>query len=204
MNRRDILKYTAYATGFAVTGSLASALLSGCKADPTASTTGYQPSFFTETEYTTIAEMSETMLPATQTPGAKELGVPEFIDLLLTDFTDTEDQQRWRKGIGEFMAEAEKATGKAFNDLGAEEKLAYLNQVDVAAKATGEAIDKEPLTSDEKNDRFPFFLLFKSAAIAGYFSSEKIGMEVLAYDPVPGQYAGCIPLTENGGKSWSL
>lgn len=203
MKRRDILKYTAYATGFAVTGSLASALLSGCKAEPP-STTAYQPAFFTEAEYATIAEMSETMLPPTQTPGAKELGVPEFIDLLLKDFTDSEDQERWRSGIRQFMANVEQEYGKAFNDLSAEEKLAYLNQVDAAAKTAGETVDQELLTVEEKNDRFPFFLLFKSAAIAGYFSSEKIGTEVLAYDPVPGQYAGCIPLEENGGVSWSL
>ncbi len=202
MKRRDVLKYTAYATGFAVSGALSSALLSGCKAEPT--TGGFTPSFLSEEEYLTIAEMAETMLPATATPGAKELGVPEFIDLVLGTYTSAGDQERFQTGLAGFMADVQAEHGKAYTALSAEEKLAHLNKVDAEAKAEGERIDLMPITSDEKDDLFPFLLTFKGIALGGYFSSEFIGTEILAYDPVPGAYMGCIPLEENGGKAWSL
>jgi hypothetical protein len=205
MDRRDVLKYTALLTGYAVSAPLASALLSGCRAEP--DTGGYTPTFFTTEEYATIAEMSETMLPPTSTPGAKEVGVPQFIDLILTDYAKAQDQERWRSGLREFMAGAEEAQGKAFHRLSAADKLAYLNEVDAAAKAEAEALEGTPPEFDEEGmpiDRYPFFLRFKSAAIGAYFSSEKIGTEVLAYDPVPGQDLGCIPLEDNGGVTWSL
>jgi hypothetical protein len=40
--------------------------------------------------------------------------------------------------------------------------------------------------------------------IFGYYSSEKVGKEVLNYDPIPGGFDPCVPLDELGGKSWSL
>ncbi|MCB0639428.1 MAG: gluconate 2-dehydrogenase subunit 3 family protein [Lewinella sp.] len=205
MDRRDVLKYTALLTGYAVTAPLASALLSGCQAEP--DTGGYAPKFFTNEEYATIAEMAETMLPPTKTPGAKELGVPQFIDLMMTDYSKPEDQERWRAGLQGYMQAAEENKGKAFTRLGADDKLAYLNEVDAAAKTEAEALDGTPPELDDEGmpiDRYPFFLRFKSAAVGAYFSSEKIGTEVLAYDPVPGQYSGCMPLEDNGGVSWSL
>lgn len=204
MQRRDVLKYTAYLTGYAVSAPLVSAILGGCQAEPAGAALPYSPKFFSATEFATISEMAETMLPATDTPGAKEVGVPAFIDLMLADYTEAEDQERWRKGLRQLMDEVETQHGKPFTGLGAEERLAYLNALDAAAKAEAEAVDQAPLTADEKADRYPFFLLFKGAAIGGYFSSAPIGTEVLAYDPVPGQYAGCIPLSANGGVNWSL
>jgi hypothetical protein len=42
-------------------------------------------------------------------------------------------------------------------------------------------------------------------SIWAYKTSQKIGEEVLAYDPIPGKLQGCISLEEaTGGKVWSL
>ncbi len=40
-------------------------------------------------------------------------------------------------------------------------------------------------------------------AIWAYFTSEEIGENVLSYDPIPGKYEPCKPLSEVGNK-WSL
>jgi len=37
----------------------------------------------------------------------------------------------------------------------------------------------------------------------GYYTSEKVGEEILSYDPVPGVFQGCIPLSDVG-NAWSL
>ena len=49
----------------------------------------------------------------------------------------------------------------------------------------------------------PFFYLLKSTTLLGFFTSEVGATEVLNYDPVPGNYDGCIPLESVGGKTWA-
>jgi hypothetical protein len=49
---------------------------------------------------------------------------------------------------------------------------------------------------------FPFYRMMKELALLGYFHSEKIGMEYLAYDPIPGPYQGCIDYGDVG-KVWT-
>ncbi len=58
--------------------------------------------------------------------------------------------------------------------------------------------------TDGEQEPVGFYRQLKSMALWGYFSSEEIGMKHLNYDPIPGEYRGCIPLDEVGGKNWSL
>jgi hypothetical protein len=48
-----------------------------------------------------------------------------------------------------------------------------------------------------------FFHQIRELTLVGYFTSEPIGKEVLHYDPIPGRFQGCIPLSEVGNKSWT-
>ena len=69
---------------------------------------------------------------------------------------------------------------------------------------------KADTASDENftdNDKLVMATLIglRSITIWGFKTSEEIGEKVLAYDPVPGVYNGCISLKEaTGGKAWSL
>lgn len=205
MTRREILKYTAIATGYAVSGSVLSALLAGCKAEPTV--VPYKPVFFSAEEYALLEALSETTLPATDTPGAKEVGVAGFIDQTIGVIYKPSSQALFRKRLAALAADCQSKAGKAFGELSPEEQLKYLNGVDLAAKAEAEALETLPPTTDEDEAeaRWPFWLGCKELIFVGYFSSQKIGTEVLAYDPVPGMYNGCMPLAEaTGGKVWAL
>ncbi len=202
MVRRDVLKYTAYLTGYAVTAPLTSAILSGCKPEPTAPS--FVPSFFTAEEYPAVSQMAEMMLPKTATPGASELGIPQFVDLVLAKFTEVKDQQRLQTGLSSWLDAIATKEGKGYAAMDAEDQLRLLNELDATAKATAEELDDLDLSKEEKEDRTPWWLDLKSVMIGGYFSSEHMGTEVLAYDPVPGAYLGCIPVSDTGGKNWSL
>lgn len=56
--------------------------------------------------------------------------------------------------------------------------------------------DLESFERNRLNNTYPFFLRFKQMTLAGYFSSKVVGEEVTNYEPVPGVYKGCIPLSE--------
>jgi hypothetical protein len=209
MNRRALLKYTAYLTGYAVAAPLSSAIFSGCKAE--APTTPFIPAFFTDDEYQHLSAMINTMLPPTATPGAVALGVPQFVDLVLSVYSEAEDKDKVREGLGTWSADVKQQSGKPYYELSPAEQLSLLNQLDAAARERADAItaaDQQYIqqyqnNNVEKDEESPWWLMLKEIAIGGYYSSEKIGTEVLAYDPVPGPYQGCIPL-EEVGNAWSL
>jgi hypothetical protein len=57
----------------------------------------------------------------------------------------------------------------------------------------------------EKSDQFVetyFVTNVVDSTFWSYFSSELVGETVMAYDPIPVKYEGCIPYTP-GQKSWS-
>ena len=58
----------------------------------------------------------------------------------------------------------------------------------------------------EEKDRFAiykFLFTIREFALLGYFTSEKIGKEYLVFDPIPGGYKPCIPLSEVG-NAWTI
>lgn len=72
-------------------------------------------------------------------------------------------------------------------------------------KVKGEE-DEERLENPDFNGMTTSEILnsLKSLSIKAYITTEKIGEEILAYDPIPGAYY-CADLNElTGGKSWSL
>lgn len=201
MDRRAILKYTAYVTGYAITAPLTSAFLSGCKAEP--ATPDYMPSFLSEDTYLNLKAVVDTMLPKTDTPGALEVGVPEFIDLVLDKYTEEEDRQKMVDGFQSWLSSIQDSESKPYHSLSAEDQLRLLNVLDKESIATAESLEEQDLDKDELEEKQPWWLDLKSLAINSYFASEKVGTEVLAYDPVPGPYQGCIPFSDVG-KAWSL
>ena len=196
MDRREAIKRTALLTGFAISSSTIASLLQGCQAEARSPLGSWTPAFFTKEEGLTLAEISECILPKTETPGAKDVFVHEFVDLIIADCSNQEEQKRFRDGLAELMAGCEQANGRPFVDCSPEERLAFLKEQDWAAPATGEG------RPDLEEEDYPFFLRLKQLILLGYFTSEKVGTEVLAYDPVPGGYEPCRPY-EAGTPGWA-
>jgi hypothetical protein len=193
MNRREAIERTALILGYAVSAPAMMGVLKGCKAAPELT---YTPVFFSEDQARTVGEIAEIILPKTDTPGAKEAGVPAFIDLMLKNVYPQEDKDRFLKGLLEFEQQATKRYGDAFIDLGPVKQLEWVKNVhDAAVEAFKKADDK---TRKEK----PFILMTRELTMLGFFTSEPGATKVLQYNPVPGAYHGCLPLAEVG-KTWA-
>lgn len=196
MDRREAIKRTALLTGFAISSSTLASLLQGCQPEAKSPLDSWAPKFFTKEQGLTLAEIGECILPQTDTPGAKEAFVHEFVDLMVADCKMPEDKQQFRDGITQLMAGCEQAAGKSFLDCSPEQQLAFLNEQDQAARAL---VDANPGLAAED---YPFFLKLKQLILLGYFTSETVGTEVLAYDPVPGVNEACRPY-EAGTPGWA-
>src|SRR5579885_2299027 len=108
IDRREALRKTALVMGAAVSSSTIIAFLQGCKNVPALN---YKPVFFNEDQARIVSEVAEIILPKTDTPGAKEVGVPNFIDMLINDCYKPEDQKAFVDGLTKFDEEAKKSYG---------------------------------------------------------------------------------------------
>jgi len=197
MNRRSALKKAGVLAGSAVAIPSFFSLLQSCKSE---NRLGWQPLFFTENEAKTIAAILDMILPRTDTPGALDVKSDIFIDKVIAKTYDEEAQAKMRTEIAAFNSECEKNFGNAFVELNPADREKVLQ---AAEKNSGKFSPGVWGTAVGKQEPIGFYRSIKSMAIWAYFTSEEIGKNVLAYDPIPGTYEPCMPLSE-GQNRWSL
>lgn len=210
MNRRELLKMIAVATGGAMIGG--EFLLSGCKAN-----TDSAPVAFTEENIAFLDEVAETIIPQTSTAGAKAAGVGRFMTVMVNDCYTKDNQEVFHKGLTTLDEACNKMHKVGFMKATPEQRKQLLISVDketkdyVKKQADAENVQKlkerqgqERNTNDFKKETLPshYFQQLKQLAIFGYFTSEKGRTEALRYTPVPGKYQGVIDY-KKGEKSFA-
>ncbi len=198
MNRREVLQRSAIALGYAITGPALVGLLNGCKAQPELT---YTPDFFNAEQAQLISELSEIIIPKTTTAGAKEAGVPFFIDSMLKEVYPKQDQEAFIKGLAEFDADAKNTFGDSFVDCKTADKLSHVKKYHDAALANSEVNVSSGWWGSGSGEK-PFILKVKELTILGFFTSEPGATQVLKYEQVPGPFKGCVPYAEVG-KQWA-
>lgn len=198
MNRRNALRRAGQLAGAAVLTPSLLTLLQSCQAEPRID---WEPRFLTVPEAGFLAAFIDTVLPRTETPGGLDVKADIFLDRVFAESYDAAGQKGLRAYLAEFNASIKKDFGANFVDLNETDRAAALQAAEtvggkfrggVWGTAVGE--QKEPIS---------FYRSLKSMAVWAYLSSEQVGTEVLSYDPIPGEYDGCVPLEEVGAK-WSL
>ena len=194
IDRREMLKRVAAVLGgSALVGQ--AALLAGCEraaeAPPAA---GSGVGLFTADEVALLDEMADTLLPETDTPGAKAAGVGPFMALMVTDCYWPDDQRVFRDGLVELDERAEAAYGTNFMRASGAERLALLEELDAEQHAAARSrADGEPAH---------FFRMMKELALLGYFTSEIGYKQAMRYTETPGRYDPCVPY-EPGERAWA-
>jgi len=189
MKRRKALQLSAGLIGGAMAiGS--SALVYGCKTD---SSDGWKPAFLDKSQLNLIAELAETIIPRTDTPGAKDALVHRFIDSQLAGYMSKDVQGMFTDGIKGIDELSKSLGGKGFVDADATLRTQVMDALIKDAEEHRAAKKEGPPTFDALVD------LVKNA----FFNSEVCAKNVLKYDPSPGEYIGCYPLEKVGG-AWAL
>ena len=197
MDRRTALKKTALAGGSAALVPSLFSLLQSCQQQARLS---WEPIFLTIDQAELVSTLADTLLPKTETPGALDMKVDMFIDMVFAKLFDKTAQDAMIAEMNEFDALCAEKFGGKFAELDAQDRKEFLKQQEsVSPKYNGKVWG----TAVGVQEPVGFYRTFKSLALWGYFSSEEIGKNVLNYDPIPGKYLGCIPL-QDVGNSWSL
>lgn len=188
MNRRDALLKVALLFGGTLT---APTLLAMSRSEQEVSTTKNLISLsLSDSQRAILAEVAEHIIPKTTTAGAKDAGVPAFIELMLNDCYRQPEHDSFMEGI----VDLEK---KNFLSLSKDEQVNVLTQVEQETKElmkkynvkqvkVGDNVDKESM--DAKAKGVPFWRLMKELTLMGYFTSEAGIKASFIYEPIPGKF----------------
>ncbi|WP_266160307.1 gluconate 2-dehydrogenase subunit 3 family protein [Dyella silvatica] len=189
MNRREWLKcVSALAVGAVASPSL----LAIVDAHAAAQNPGTNPQFFSRPQINLVAAVVDIIIPRTDTPGAIDAGVPNFIDQMFLSVYTKAEQQRYLSSLAAF----DKVGGKPFLQLDDAQRKALVTRLHT------EALSKLKETAATPS---AFVLMSKKLAMLGFFMSEPGCTQVLQYVAIPGAYHADIPLSQAGnGKAWAV
>src|SRR5437899_12989934 len=194
IDRREALRRAALLLGGALSASTLAGVLAGCEARRTPDG-AWAPRALSSDQLDLVATIAEHILPETDTPGARAVGVHEFIDAMLAEGYAGEDRARFFAGLTDVDARARAACGRPFLECARVQQRAGLD--DLAREAF-----TWPLPGLARTE-VPFFRTFKELTLVGYYTSEVGATRELHHEPVPGRYAGCVPLAEIG-RTWAV
>lgn len=127
-----------------------------------------------------LAEIAETIIPETDIPGAKSLGVHTYIQKIVKDCMDTQAQEALENGLYTVGDISKKSKGKDFVAMNPTERTAFLNEL---------------LTQGADEETKTFYNLVKNLTIRGFTTSEYYLTNIAHYQLVPGFYHGCVPIS---------
>ncbi|UPK67112.1 gluconate 2-dehydrogenase subunit 3 family protein [Chitinophaga filiformis] len=145
-----------------------------------------------------ITELAETIIPATDTPGAKAAGVTPFIIRMIRDCTPRKEQNRFLMGLDEVEDYAKRHYNHSFARCNIEQRLAIADHFERRDRPYKGITGK--ISHKVMGD--PFFVIMKKYTVIGYCSSMEGATRGLVYDYVPGHYAGAVRL-KPGQKAWA-
>ena len=144
---------------------------------------------FTSEQRETVAAMAETIIPETDTPGAGEAGVAEFIEVIVSEWYAPDQQERFMRGLAHVDEHSTALFAVRFPYTGPERQTAILSELEAEGTALNAAAT---LAGGEMSP--PFFHQFRSLVLHGFYTSE-VGMaEELMFRKMPGRFHGCVDL----------
>ncbi len=129
---------------------------------------------------TMLAELAETILPKTDTPGAKDLAAHLFALKMVDDCFTKDNQQKYVQGMKDFESYVMKKTGKSFAECNLAER-----------QTTVAELDKQKTATD--NMAF-FYQSTKKLTVQAYTTCEYYLTKIRGYKMIPGKFQGCVPL----------
>ena len=183
MNRREALARLAVLMGgTAIIGAgpfLRGAPLEGKTVSPD----------FSAEEIALLDEIGDTIIPATDTPGAKAVNIGAFMVMMVGECYDDAHHIAFKSGLGQLDAACREKFGRSFMQCTPAERTAFLNQLDSEQRKKSAA------------GVINYFPMLKQLTLLGYFTSEIGCTKALRYMEVPGRYDGNMPY-KKGDRAW--
>jgi gluconate 2-dehydrogenase gamma chain len=126
-----------------------------------------------------VTRLVDAIIPRTDTPGALDVRVPEFIDHVVTDWSSESERRVLLDGLADVDARARSLGAATFVGLDPARQADLLRRLDVERAATRGAGHA--------------FGQVKSLAVYGYFTSAAVQRDVLRTQMFFAAFDGCAP-----------
>jgi hypothetical protein len=202
MKRREALKLLGAATTLPVLGQITAEELAALgtwlrSSQATRPVTG-QLTYLNAHQNATVTAIAELILPRTNTPGATDAGVNEFIDLIVGSWYSDRERGDFVAGLIDIDARSQ-ARGTDFVDLDEADQIALLTELEAESFALREA-QEDAFAAARGAWNEHIFQRLKYLTLYGYYTSEE-GAEELHFRIIPGEFKGCVPYEEIHGHS---
>ncbi len=128
-------------------------------------------------QFAILDEICALILPATDTPGAREAGVPPVIDALLADWGSAKTKAQFAELMDRIEQEARESLKTGLLQAAPEARLAFVERFDAAAF--------------ERRDRS--YRRFKDLLLTTYYLSEAGATQELRFELAPGAWEPWTP-----------
>jgi len=190
MNRRELIQRVAMLMGGAISAPAVLGVLNGCSPKPNGAS--WTPQFLSKEEGAVVDDVAELIIPRTDTPGALDVKVPEFIDLMLTEWATDEEREKFLTGLDQIdtrsiayaasQPDASAATPpQRFGELTGAQKAGLVNEFDTV-RGDNSAIGVT-------------FGRLKALTVYGYFTSKVVQEQILKEPMFFEGYKGNVPFT---------
>ncbi len=125
-----------------------------------------------------LAELVETIVPTTQTLGAKGLGVHQFIQKMLAECFDKKAQDSFAQQLAAIDPLSIKTLGKPFVEGDAAQRSTLLLS----------------LAQSSDKDTQHFYGTLRGLTLQGYTTSEYYMTRFTDYEMAPARFYGCVPV----------
>ena len=142
----------------------------------------------------TVTAIAEMIIPRTETPGAADVGVTAFVDLILTEWYSDQERTHVLTGLADLDARSQRLFAKEFVECTPDQRADILtalgtkmieDQVSMKTRAATES-DPEPTQN--------FYHMIRGLILTGYYTSEGGATEELHYQIIPDRYDACADM----------
>lgn len=128
-----------------------------------------------------LAEIASTIIPQTNTPGAREVGAHLFALRMLDDMYEKQVQQNFVTGLKQLEANTKKQFDESFVNCTIEQKQKMLLGIESKKGYSKEVFD--------------FYEIMKQRTIEGYLNSKYVMTNIVKYELIPThKYDGYYPV----------
>ena len=137
-----------------------------------------QSGTFSDGNKALLNEIGETIIPATDSGGAKAANVADFMETIVNDFYTEEEEKIFASGIPKINQAARNKYGGSFMELSGDQREGLLLDLE----------DEVANGGDEKH----YYVMMKQLTVWGYLTSEVAAKEAFKYSQAPGQFNSVI------------
>lgn len=182
MERREMLRTLGAAAAFTLMPRTAQAAWETVAAAPHA-----PPRVLVDDRSALVASLADAIIPRTDTPGATDVGVPAFIDVIVAEYYSDEERTPFLAGLDAITARIKSVGDASFAAMSPDAQKLLLDLLDKPA--------------DRQAPEARAWSRLKGLVVHGYFTSEQVQKDVLKTVIMPGRFDGNAPVKAVGASN---